>query len=56
MQWFIAFDGRSQGPFAAAEVLARIRGGQLPPGPVYWRNSLAGWIGPQEALPIGRAS
>ncbi|MBL0040885.1 MAG: PrsW family intramembrane metalloprotease [Xanthomonadales bacterium] len=51
MQWFIAFDGRSQGPFAAAEVLARIRGGQLPPGAVYWRNGLAGWIGPQEALP-----
>lgn len=49
--WFVAFDGQSQGPFAAAEVLARIRNGQLPPGAVFWRDGLAGWITHQEALP-----
>lgn len=50
-QWFIAFDGQSHGPYAAADVLQRIRSGQLPPGAVFWRAGLAGWIGHQEALP-----
>jgi len=50
-QWFIAFDGQSQGPFAAGDVLQRIRSGQLPPGTMFWRAGLAAWIGHHEALP-----
>jgi RsiW-degrading membrane proteinase PrsW (M82 family) len=50
-QWFIAYDGTTHGPFAPADVLQRIRSGQLPPGAVFWRAGLAGWIGHQEALP-----
>ena len=42
-EWYVAVDGKQQGPFSEAEVIERIRSGQLGRGAHVFTHGMANW-------------
>ena len=50
-EWFIACDGKSEGPHTVADIVERLQGRRVPAVAMFWREGLAGWITLQQAWP-----
>ena len=42
-EWYVAVDGKQQGPFTEADVVARIRSGQIPRSAHVFKQGMADW-------------
>ena len=43
MSWFYEQNGEQKGPIPAEELVAKVRGGELPSSALVWREGLADW-------------
>ena len=42
-EWYVAGDGKQEGPFGPAEMTSRRQRGQLPPDVLVWREGMSDW-------------
>lgn len=52
-EWYHAREGRQQGPFGLEQMRALVRGGQLAPEDLVWRQGLPDWLPLREVPELG---